>query len=79
MSIEGYVEYKKREFCNDVMCPVQLELNACKPGSEEYEKNKTNLREGLQTYHMGVSPLADRQRIFNSQAQKVKGMTWTGG
>ena len=38
MSIEGYVEYKKREFCNDVRCPVQLELNAQKLGSVEYEK-----------------------------------------
>ena len=38
MPIEGYVEYKKREFCNDVKCPVQLKLNACKPDSEEYEK-----------------------------------------
>ncbi len=38
MTIEGYVEYKKREFCNDVKCPVQLELNAQKSGSEEYEK-----------------------------------------
>jgi hypothetical protein len=40
MPIEGYVDYKKREFCNDVRCPVQLELNACKPGSEGYEKIK---------------------------------------
>ena len=40
MPIEGYVEYKKREFCNDVRCPVQLELNARKPGSEEYEKTR---------------------------------------
>jgi len=38
MSIEGYAEYKKREFCNDVKCPVQLELNAQKPGSEEYAR-----------------------------------------
>ena len=38
MSIPGYVEYKKREFCNDVKCPVQLELNAHKEGSEEYER-----------------------------------------
>jgi len=38
MPIEGYVDYKKREFCNDVRCPVQLGLNARKPCSEEYEK-----------------------------------------
>lgn len=38
MTIDGYVDYKKREFCNDVKCPVQLELNKYEPGSEEYEK-----------------------------------------
>jgi hypothetical protein len=38
MSIEGYVEYKKREFCKDVKCPVQLALDTQKPGSTEYEK-----------------------------------------
>ncbi len=38
MSIEGYVEYKKREFCKDVRCPVQLELNSQKEGSSRYEK-----------------------------------------
>jgi hypothetical protein len=37
MSIKGYVDYKKREFCNDVKCPVQLELNSKKQGSREYE------------------------------------------
>jgi hypothetical protein len=38
VNIDGYVEYKKREFCNDVKCPVQLELNSVKEGSEEYEE-----------------------------------------
>ncbi len=38
MSIEGYVDYKRREFCRDVKCPVQLELDAQKQGSEEYER-----------------------------------------
>ena len=37
MPIEGYVDYKRREFCNDVQCPVQLDLNAQKEGSKEYE------------------------------------------
>ena len=37
MSIKGYANYEKREFCNDVKCPVQLELNSKKQGSEEYE------------------------------------------
>lgn len=46
MAIEGHTEYKKREFCNDVKCPVQLELNAQKPGSEEYERIRQMCRTG---------------------------------
>lgn len=38
MPIEGYVEYKKREFCKDVECPVQLLLDAKEERSEEYER-----------------------------------------
>lgn len=38
MAIEGYVEYQRREFCKDVQCPVQLELDAQEPGSEAYEQ-----------------------------------------
>ena len=37
MSIEGFSEYKRREFCNDVSCPVQMQLNAKDSNSEEYE------------------------------------------
>jgi len=37
MSIEGYVEYKRRTFCKDMKCPVQLELNTKEEGSPEYE------------------------------------------
>jgi RNA:NAD 2'-phosphotransferase (TPT1/KptA family) len=38
MSIEGFIEYKRREFCNDVKCPVQIELNKQKEKSDEYER-----------------------------------------
>ena len=38
MSIKGYIDYKRREFCKDVKCPVQLDLDAQQQGSEEYEK-----------------------------------------
>lgn len=38
MSMNGYVDYKRREFCKDVKCRVQLDLDAQKEGSEEYEK-----------------------------------------
>jgi hypothetical protein len=44
LSIEGYVDYKSREFCNDAKCPVQLELNAKKPGSKEYEEIRQTCR-----------------------------------
>jgi hypothetical protein len=38
MTIEGYVEYQRREYCKGVKCPVQLELEAQTPGSAEYER-----------------------------------------
>jgi len=38
MPIEGYVDYKRREFCKDVKCPVQLKLDQEKQESEAYEK-----------------------------------------
>ncbi len=38
MPLEGFTEYKRREFCNDVKCPVQMKLNQQKEGSEEYEQ-----------------------------------------
>ncbi len=38
MAIDGYVEYQRREYCRDVRCPVQLELNAQVQGSAEYDR-----------------------------------------
>jgi hypothetical protein len=38
MSISGYVDYKRREFCKDIPCPVQVDLDAQSEGSEEYER-----------------------------------------
>jgi hypothetical protein len=37
MSLKGFVEYQRREFCNDVKCPIQMELNIQKDKAE-YEK-----------------------------------------
>ena len=37
MSPEGFTEYKAREFCNDVKCPVQETLNTLKDKPEAYE------------------------------------------
>ena len=38
MSIEGYIDYQRREFCKDVRCPVQMDLDALAEGSDSYEK-----------------------------------------
>lgn len=38
MSIEGYIDYKRREYCKDIKCPVQLDIDAREEGSEEYER-----------------------------------------
>jgi hypothetical protein len=36
MSFESYVDYKRREYCKDVQCPVQLQLDALEVGTGEY-------------------------------------------
>ena len=55
MSIEGYIDYKRREFCKDVECPVQLDLDAQEQGSDEYERIrqicKTNCRYTTYQFH----------------------------
>ena len=38
MPIEGHADYERREFCNDVKCPIQMLLNEQEEGSEQYEK-----------------------------------------
>jgi hypothetical protein len=44
--LEGFVEYKRREYCNDIKCPVQVELNKQKEGSEEYENIRKTCSSG---------------------------------
>ena len=55
MSIKGYVDYKRREFCNDVKCPIQIDLNAQTEGSAEYENIrgicKTNCKYTTYQFH----------------------------
>jgi len=46
MTIDGYVEYEKREFCKDVECPVQLLLDTKEEGSDEYERIREICKEG---------------------------------
>jgi len=38
MSIAGYVDYERREYCKDVKCPVQTLLDRQAPGSAEYDE-----------------------------------------
>jgi len=38
MSTEGFTEYKRREFCKDVECPVQMEMNREEEKSEAYAR-----------------------------------------
>jgi len=38
MTLEGFTEYKRREFCNEVKCPVQMQLNNLKDKPDEYER-----------------------------------------
>ncbi len=38
MGLEGYVEYQRREYCQDLPCPIQVLLNAESEGSPRYEQ-----------------------------------------
>ncbi len=37
MAIEGYTDYKRREYCNDINCKIQMLLNANEDDMEIYE------------------------------------------
>ena len=46
MAIEGYCEYKRREYCKDIGCPVQKVLDKQGPNSEDYEDVRTICKTG---------------------------------
>jgi hypothetical protein len=46
MALYGFVEYNRREYCNDIKCSIQVELNKHKEGSEEYEKIRKTCSSG---------------------------------
>jgi hypothetical protein len=54
-SIKGFIDYQRREFCKDVKCPLQLDLDNQPEGSEEYEKIrgicKSNCRFTTHQFH----------------------------
>ena len=35
---ENFIDYKRREFCKDIMCPTQIQLNEKKEKSKDYEE-----------------------------------------
>jgi len=37
-SIPGYIDYQRREYCKEIKCPVQFDLDKQKEGSAEYDK-----------------------------------------
>ncbi len=37
MSIEGHIDYQRREYCKDIKCPIQIELDKQEEGSEGYD------------------------------------------
>ena len=44
MILEGFIEYKRREFCKDVNCSVQMSLNRVPERSEEYDRIRKTCR-----------------------------------
>ena len=38
MVIPGTIEYQRREFCKDIGCPIQHQLEKHRPGTDEYEE-----------------------------------------
>ena len=38
MAIQGYIEYRRREYCKDIGCPVQRQLGVTTPSSPEHER-----------------------------------------
>lgn len=38
MSVEGYLDYQRREYCKDIRCPVQILLEKQAPDSPEYDE-----------------------------------------
>lgn len=44
--MEGYIDYQRREFCKAEKCPVQMDLEAQKAGSPEYEEIRNICKSG---------------------------------
>jgi len=44
MVTEKFTEYKRREFCKDVKCPVQVQIEKLDENSHEYEQTRQKCR-----------------------------------
>jgi len=55
VSIPGYMDYRRREYCKDVECPVQAAIEKEAEGSREYERLrascKTSCRHTTYEFH----------------------------
>lgn len=61
MPLNGFIEYKRREYCNDVGCPVQLMMNKKGESSPDYgELRELCLKNCLHTTHEFHKWLIDR-------------------
>ena len=38
MSLDGFIDYQRREYCKDIKCEVQLDLDKQNERTDEYEK-----------------------------------------
>jgi hypothetical protein len=71
MAPQGYVEYKRREFCKDVKCSNQLELAKQQEGSAEYEKTRQKC--GLYTTWQFHNWLNEKRYLIVNQKKNRKG------
>ena len=44
--MKGYIDYKRREYCRDIKCSVQLDLETKEEGSAEYEEIRAKCKAG---------------------------------
>ncbi|MBN1870428.1 MAG: hypothetical protein JW847_07645 [Candidatus Omnitrophica bacterium] len=44
MPIDGYMDYQRREYCKDIRCPLQIELDLYPQGSDGYERTRRECR-----------------------------------
>jgi hypothetical protein len=48
MAIEGFIDYQRREFCKDVKCSLQTDLDRQQEGSDVYEKIRQSCKSHCQ-------------------------------